>query len=121
VIFTDEAQFTRDGIQDFHNQHLWTDENPQVTLPSHHQQKFSINIWVGICGDNLFGPHELPNRLTGWNYKAYFENSMTEFLADVPLIFRGELHFMNDGTLAHFSLVARRYLNRKLPSWSVGR
>jgi hypothetical protein len=27
VMFTDEAQFTRDGIQNFHNQHLWVYEN----------------------------------------------------------------------------------------------
>jgi hypothetical protein len=34
VIFTDEAQFTRDGNQNFHNLHLWADENPHVNLPT---------------------------------------------------------------------------------------
>jgi hypothetical protein len=53
VIFTTEAQFIRDGILNFHNQHLWADENPHAILPSHHQQRFSINICAGICG-NLF-------------------------------------------------------------------
>jgi hypothetical protein len=71
VIFVDEAQFTRDGIQNFHEHHLWADENPHAILPSHHQQRFPINIWVSIYGDNLFGPHALPNRLTGRNYKAF--------------------------------------------------
>jgi hypothetical protein len=52
VNFTDEAQFTGGGIQNFHNQHLWADENPHAILPSHHQQRFSINILAGICGDN---------------------------------------------------------------------
>jgi hypothetical protein len=52
VILTDEAQFTRDEIQNFHNQHLQADENPLAILPSHHQQRFSINIWAGICVDN---------------------------------------------------------------------
>ncbi|KAJ4451198.1 hypothetical protein ANN_02658 [Periplaneta americana] len=28
VLFTDEAQFTRDGITNFHNQHVWVYENP---------------------------------------------------------------------------------------------
>jgi hypothetical protein len=27
MVFMDEAQFKRDGIQNFHNQHLWADEN----------------------------------------------------------------------------------------------
>ncbi|KAJ4428570.1 hypothetical protein ANN_24614 [Periplaneta americana] len=37
VLFTDEAQFTRDGITNFHNQHVWAYENPRATVPSHHQ------------------------------------------------------------------------------------
>jgi hypothetical protein len=63
VIFTDEAQLARDGIQNFHNQHLWADDNQHMILPSHHQQ-FSIKIWANMC-DNLFGSHVLPNRLRG--------------------------------------------------------
>jgi hypothetical protein len=62
-----------------------------------------------------------PNRRTGRNYKAFLENNMPDFLVDVPLIIRRELHFMHDGAPANFSLVARRYLNRKLPSRWMGR
>jgi hypothetical protein len=49
------------------------------------------------------------------------ENSMPDFLANVPLIFYRELHFMHDGAPAHFSLSAHRYLNRKLPGQWIGR
>jgi hypothetical protein len=48
------------------------------------------------------------------------ENNMPDFLADVPLIIRRELHFMHDGAPANFSLVARRYLNRKFPGQWIG-
>jgi hypothetical protein len=82
VIFTADAYFIADGIQNFHNQHLWAEENPHAIFPSYHQQLFSTNIWAGICGDNLFGTRFLPGR----NYKAYLENNMPDFLADVPLI-----------------------------------
>jgi hypothetical protein len=27
-----------------------------------------------VSGDNLFGPHGLPNRLARWNYEAFLEN-----------------------------------------------
>jgi hypothetical protein len=57
-----------------------------------------------------FGPQGLPNKVTGRNYKAFLENNMPDFLADVPLIIHRELHFMHDGAPAHFSLVARKYL-----------
>jgi hypothetical protein len=90
AIFTDEAQFIGDGIQNFHNQHPWADENPHALIPSHLQQQLSINIWASICGDNLFGPHVLANRVTGRNYKAFLKNNMPDFLADMPLIIRQE-------------------------------
>jgi enterochelin esterase-like enzyme len=35
MIFTDQAWFTRDGIQQFHNQLLWEDENPHAVLHHH--------------------------------------------------------------------------------------
>jgi hypothetical protein len=28
-------------------------------------QHITNNIWAGICADNLFGPHILPDRLRG--------------------------------------------------------
>jgi hypothetical protein len=49
------------------------------------------------------------------------ENSMPDFLANVPLIISRELHFMHDGAPAHFSLISRRYLNRKFPGRWIGR
>ncbi|KAJ4433027.1 hypothetical protein ANN_15284 [Periplaneta americana] len=51
VLFTDEAQFTRDGVTHFHNQHVWAYENPRASVPSHHQVRFSLNMWAGIIGD----------------------------------------------------------------------
>jgi hypothetical protein len=65
AIFTDETQFTRDGIQNSHNHHLWPDKNSHAIFPSDQQQRFSINIWAGFCGDHLFIPHVLQNRLKG--------------------------------------------------------
>jgi hypothetical protein len=49
------------------------------------------------------------------------ENGMPDFLADVPLIICRELLFMHDGSPAHFSLIARRYLNLKFPGQWIGR
>ncbi|KAJ4427042.1 hypothetical protein ANN_26841 [Periplaneta americana] len=86
VLFTDEAQFTRDGITNFHNQHVWAYENPRATVPSHHQVRFSLNMWAGIIGDRLVGPHVLVNRLTGQAYTNFLENTIPHVLEDTPLI-----------------------------------
>jgi hypothetical protein len=78
-------QFTGDGIQNCWNQHLWAGGYTHAILPSH-QQLFSINVWVGICDDSLFGPHVFPNRLTGQNYKPLLVSNMPNFFADIPLV-----------------------------------
>jgi hypothetical protein len=123
VIFTDEVQFTRDGIQNFRNQHLWVDENPRSSLPSHHitnrgSQSASGSIFVVIiysdctCFQTAFYKAELQSCLG---------NNMPDFLADVPLVIRRELHFLHGGASAHVGLGARKYRNRKFRVRWIGR
>ncbi|KAJ4439751.1 hypothetical protein ANN_07879 [Periplaneta americana] len=121
VLFTDEAQFTRDGITNFHNQHVWAYENPRATVPSHHQVRFFLNMWAGIIGDRLVGPHVLVNRFTGQAYTNFLENTIpSHVLEDTPLINRQHIHFLHDGAPAHFSRTARRYLDRRFPDRWIG-
>ncbi|KAJ4449762.1 hypothetical protein ANN_01166 [Periplaneta americana] len=115
VLFTDEAQFTRHGITNFHNQHVWVYENPRATVPSHHQVRFSLNMWTGIIGDRLVGSHVLVNRLTGQAYTNFLENTIPHVLEDTPLINRQHIHFLHDGAPPHFSRTASRYLDRRFP------
>ncbi|KAJ4440315.1 hypothetical protein ANN_08454 [Periplaneta americana] len=117
VLFTDEVQFTRDGITNFHNQHIWAYENPLATVPSHHQVRFSLNMWAGIIGDRLVGPHVL----TGQAYTNFLENTIPHVLEDTSLINRQHIHFLHDGAPAHFSHTARRYLDRRFPDRWIGR
>jgi hypothetical protein len=65
VIFTEEAQFTGDGIKNFHNQHLWADENPHAILPSHHQQQFSITSGPIFAVINYLDPIYFQTDLQG--------------------------------------------------------
>jgi hypothetical protein len=53
LVTTDEAGFTRDGVFDNHNTHVWCDENP-------HQVR-----------DRLIGPHIIPPRLNGAAYLVH--------------------------------------------------
>ncbi|KAJ4436003.1 hypothetical protein ANN_18627 [Periplaneta americana] len=117
VLFTDEAQFTRDGRTNFHNQHVWAYE----TVPSHHQVRFSLNMWAGIIGDRLVGPHVLVNRLTGQAYTNFLENTIPHVLEETPLINRQHIHFLHDDAPAHLSRTARRYLDRRFPDRWIGR
>uniref|UniRef100_A0A8D8ZE00 Transposase n=1 Tax=Cacopsylla melanoneura TaxID=428564 RepID=A0A8D8ZE00_9HEMI len=63
-LFTDEANFNRDGITNFHNNHIWATENPHgMVQKKNHQQTFSFNVWAGIIGDTLLGPYSDTERV----------------------------------------------------------
>jgi hypothetical protein len=45
VLTRDEAGFTRDGVFNSHNTHIWSEENPHQIRERGFQQRFSINVW----------------------------------------------------------------------------
>ncbi|KAJ4430312.1 hypothetical protein ANN_22525 [Periplaneta americana] len=93
----------------------------QITLHELGSVRFSLNMWAGIIGDRLVGPHALVNRLTGQAYTNFLENTIPHVLEDTPLINRQHIHFLHDGAPAHFSRTARRYLDRRFPDRWIGR
>lgn len=111
VLFTDEAIFTRDGINNFHNQHLWAVEHPHAVIESRNQQQFSLNVWAGIVADCLIGPVFLPARLNGEVYHRFLAHQLRLLLEEVPVGVRQRMWFMHDGAPAHFSRLARDWLS----------
>jgi len=65
ILFTDEAQFNRDGVNNTHNSHVWADENTHATVESNFQLRFSVNVWCADLDDQLISPSILEDRLTG--------------------------------------------------------
>ncbi|GBL84295.1 hypothetical protein AVEN_118672-1 [Araneus ventricosus] len=68
VLFTDEASFTREGVFNTHNAHFRAVENLHATRPRAAQSRFSVNVWTGIVGNHLIGPHLMPFCLPSRNY-----------------------------------------------------
>lgn len=121
ILFTDEAKFSRNAITNYHNNHTWCEENPHVVREQHFQYEFSVNVWVGIIGDHLIGPHFLPYRLDGIRYREFLEFHLQELLEDVPIRIRQRMWFMHDGAPPHFRLVAREYLDNEYAARWIGR
>lgn len=120
ILFTDEASFSRDCIRNFHNNHLWADENPHGFFEGNHQYQFSLNVWLGIIDNHLIGPHFLPQRLNGEAYCHLLEQ-LPVLLEEVPLQIRQHLWFMHDGAPAHFSIRARTHLDEVYANQWIGR
>lgn len=123
ILFCDESTFTRDGIFNLHNAHhyAYIGDNPHATVEKKHQQRFSINVWIGVIGNQLLGPVELPSRLTGQEYLNFLQNVLPDLIDDVPLMIRNNLWFMHDGCPAHFSREVRRFLDNNYNDKWIGR
>lgn len=121
ILFTDEATFTRRGIANYHNYHIWADENPHQTRNARFQEEFSINVWLGICGDHLIGPHLLPSRLSGVSFLSFLENDLPGLLEDLPLALRQTMWFLLDGAPPHFAVAVRNWLNEHYRARWIGR
>jgi len=85
ILFTDEASFTRDDINNTHNSHRWSHKNPHAIVESNSQRLFSVNMWCGLIDSQLIGPAVLPNRLTGRAYVDFMQNELPPLLEEVPL------------------------------------
>jgi hypothetical protein len=94
VLFTDEAGFHREDITNFHNSHLWAEDNPHFVVQCRHQQQFSINLWAGTVGDYLVGMFDLPRKLTSNEYGDFSQYEMPGPLHDVPITIREPTWFM---------------------------
>lgn len=121
IIFTDEACFTRRGVTNIHNNHVYSNANPHAIASRHFQHEFRINVWAGIVDHHLIGPVILPNRLNGENYLDFLRNTFPNLIEDLPLLLRHEMWFMHDGAPPHFSVNVRNYLDQEYPNQWIGR
>jgi hypothetical protein len=84
------------------------------------QHRFSINVWAGIVGERLIGPHLPPNRLQGPSYLRFLRRHLPILLEDIPLNVRRQMWFMHNGTPAHFDRVVRDHLNERFHKRWIG-
>jgi hypothetical protein len=97
ILFTDEATFTRDGINNNRNSHRWSHENPNAIVETDFQHHFSANVWYGIISDQVIGPIILENCLTGQTYVEFLPSTWPGLLEDVPLATWAGMYIQHDG------------------------
>jgi hypothetical protein len=65
ILFTDEASFIRDGINNSWNSHTSSHVNPHQRRLTNFQKKFWENVWCGLLGNNSVGLYIFDSNLTG--------------------------------------------------------
>ena len=121
ILWTDESTFTKDGIFNNHNEHRWAPNNPHEVKTCKSQFKFSVNVWAGMIGETLVGPHIFDENLNGRNYANFLSDTLPSFMEDVPLIDRRDMIFQHDGAPAHFARQVKDWLDDNYSGRWVGR
>ena len=86
-----------------------------------YHRQFSVKVWCGIVDNHVLGQHVLPPWLTSPVYRQFVEHELPGLLhEDVSLATRNSMWFMHDGAPAHFSHVAREYLDVAYPNRCMG-
>jgi hypothetical protein len=92
ILFSDEAQFTWDDINNTRNSDVWAELNPHPTKEINFQHRFSINLRCGDLHDQLIGPSVFPGRLTGTVYLQFLQEELLQLLED-GCSFGGEIPY----------------------------
>lgn len=121
VLWTDESIFTRGGVFNTHNTHTWSRENPRMVKATNMQRRFSVNVWAGIVGTHLIGPHVFEDHLNGRIYLAFLQEQLPVMLAALPEDIQNSIIYQHDGAPPHNTLPVREHLNETFPARWIGR
>ena len=119
-LFTDEATFTHNGINNTRNCHQWSPENPHGTVETNFQHHLSINMWCCILDDMLIGAVNLGDLMTGQNYVDFLQNELINQLEDVLLTSRIAMYFQHDWATSHHTRHVIQHLNDPSPNRWIG-
>lgn len=120
-LFTDEAGFTNHGAVNLRNMHYWAVDNPRWLRQVERQRPWTVNVWCGIIGDHLIGPHFIAGAQTAATYIAFLQNDLPTLLENVPLETRRRMWYQHDGAPAHSAINTRLTLDRMFDGRFIGR
>lgn len=120
VLFGDEATFHKNGALNKHNFHYYSTSNPYL-VATHSQTRWSLNVWGGIVGDYVIGPHFFEGRVNGLIYLDFLQNHLPLLLENVPLNIRQRMWFLHDGAPVHHTRLIHDHLNIHFPDRWIGR
>ncbi|KAJ8915569.1 hypothetical protein NQ315_012454 [Exocentrus adspersus] len=104
VLFTAESSFANTGRENRHNYHHYADQNPRLMREDDHQHRFKVNVWAGICGEYVIGPHFLEGNLTGNRNLQFLQNDLLQLQRHIPPPDLNSQWFQHDGAPAHSTL-----------------
>jgi hypothetical protein len=106
ILWADELCFTRKGVFNVHNSHLWARDNPHALL----EHGFKSDS-AGLIRDTAMSPYLLPDRLVARRYRDFSETVISGLLEDMSLAMRQRFWFQHYGAPAHDEQDVQQLLN----------
>lgn len=113
IIWTDESKFTKNGMYNRHNAHHWSDINPKLTRPIHHQDSWSFNVFCAIKFNRVVCVHIYEENLNGERYLNILKTVVLPALENLPVLEYTKAVYQQDGAPPHSALVVSEFLERE--------
>ncbi|KAJ8892318.1 hypothetical protein PR048_004898 [Dryococelus australis] len=111
IVHTDEACFTRDGVVNCRNSHVWNDEHPLTTRVSDHQHQFCYQL----VGWTL-------SPATPFEWPALLAMCYQSCLRPYPSVSaRVGMWLQLDNAPAHFDVDVHEHLDNRFTNCWIGR
>lgn len=120
VIWTDECNFTTNGLFNRHNEHYWSVENPRQNQEVRPQGRLSFNVWVGMWNNKIIGPFIYEGNLNSRRYLDLINNNILDALDLEPLETLRHLWWQQDGAPPHNGREVTELLNEIFPNKWIG-
>lgn len=117
ILWTDESLFTRQGILNTHIMYFLADTNPKAGREVSFQRRFNINVWTGVIGNLLLGPHVFQGTLNGVMYWNFLLHDFPRILHEVERARRQRIVYQEDGAVGYYSLDVQNWLNENYQTW----
>lgn len=116
IIWSDESNFSNNGMYNRHNNRIWSRQNPLRIRETNDQVRFSFNCWCGIVKNRVLLVHFYQGHLNTERYIEILQILRSE-LNNIPDAERQNLVFQQDGAPAHNSQRTKDFLNEHFPYW----
>ena len=118
VIWSDEATFHLKGQVNRHNCVYYSYDNPNITCKKHVASK-GISVWAGIYSGGIIGPFFFSDTVTAQSYVELLNDKFYPAFLQIPN--HENYLFQQDGAPAHYSNLARQWLNENFDQKWIGR
>ncbi|KAJ8937509.1 hypothetical protein NQ318_015975 [Aromia moschata] len=120
ILSSDESRFTNLGMFNKNNSRYWARENPHLYRQGAFQERFGVNVWMGVIGRRIVGPIFFENPLTADQYLQFLSNEIADFIENLPINEYFHIYYQQDGAPAHNARRVRDYLNQTFEDRWIG-